>query len=365
MRRMMTAAAAIALFASAAQAGGNGKGGGHEGGGGHEATMQGGGHGGGKADRGGSGGHGGGHAAGAPREGGGSQDRGNVGHGNAHAERGNDHVRVSDNGNRDHGNRGNDHIRVSDNGPRGYDAQRIEFDDRGRGHDNRVFVVDRGRGYNDRAGYDDRGHGRGEVVRVASFGAIPYRGLIAGCPPGLAKKHNGCQPPGHARPVQWLRYDRPEFWGYRPAPGRYWYDDGYLVHLGPDGRAGGYIPLLGGALAIGNPWPTYYQPVALPRYYADYYGLGPPDAYRYADNVIYRVDPKTAAITSVAALLTGDDFVVGQPMPLGYDVYNVPYSYRTQYADGPDALYRYADGYVYRLDPKTRLIADAIELLAT
>jgi hypothetical protein len=138
-----------------------------------------------------------------------------------------------------------------------------------------------------------------------------------------------------------------------------------LLRLGPDGRIGGYIPLLGGALAIGNVWPTFYQPVALPVYYESYYGLGPYQSYRYADNVIYRVDPQTAAITSIAALLTGDDFVIGRPMPIGYDVYNVPYAYRTRYYDTPDALYRYSDGYVYQIDPETRLIAAAIELLAT
>ena len=61
--------------------------------------------------------------------------------------------------------------------------------------------------------------------------------------------------------------------------------------------------------------------------------------------------------------MTGEDFSVGRPLPLGYDAYNVPYSYRDQYADTPDALYRYSDGYVYQVDPTTRLIAAAIELI--
>ena len=50
-------------------------------------------------------------------------------------------------------------------------------------------------------------------------------------------------------------------------------------------------------------------------------------------------------------------------MPLGYDVYNVPYDYRDRYADGPNANYRYSDGYIYQVDPTTQLIAAAIELL--
>jgi hypothetical protein len=228
----------------------------------------------------------------------------------------------------------------------------VVVDNRGRRDGNRGVVIDnRGRDV--------------DVVRVASFGAIPARGLVAGCPPGLAKKNPPCVPPGQVR-SPFRGYDRPDFWGLPwLGAGRYLYDDGYLVRLGTDGRIGGYIPLLGGALAIGNPWPTFYQPVALPVYYESYYGLGPYNSYRYADNVIYRVDPETAAITSIAALLTGDDFVVGRPMPIGYDVYNVPYPYRSQYYDRPDALYRYSDGYVYQIDPETRLIAAAIELLAS
>jgi hypothetical protein len=201
-------------------------------------------------------------------------------------------------------------------------------------------------------------------VRVRNFAAIPPHGLVTGCPPGLAKKNPPCVPPGQVR-TPFRSFDRPGFWGLRLDDGQYRYDDGYLVRLAPDGRIVSYVPLLGGALAVGNLWPATYAPVALPSYYESYYGLGPYDSYRYADNVIYQVDPETDAITSVIALLTGDTFAVGQPMPAGYDIYNVPYGYRDQYYDTPDALYRYSDGYVYQVDPETRLIAAAIELLAS
>ena len=56
--------------------------------------------------------------------------------------------------------------------------------------------------------------------------------------------------------------------------------------------------------------------------------------------------------------------LIGQQLPMGYDAYNVPYQYRDQYADGPDAAYRYNDGYVYKTDPKTQLILAAIQLLS-
>ncbi|MHA6334395.1 hypothetical protein ACXYL9_12005 [Qipengyuania sp. CAU 1752] len=204
-----------------------------------------------------------------------------------------------------------------------------------------VDYVDRG---------DDRGFFRDYDRRA---------GLIEGCPPGLAKKYNGCRPPGLAK--KQAAYN-PSWFGYRDyGDARFYYDDGALIRLGQNGAIASLLPLLGGALNIGNQWPSYYQPVELRPYYQRYFDLEP-DGYRYANDAIYRVDPRTSAITSIVALLTGDEFVVGQPAPAGYGVYNVPLQYRDQYRDGPEGSYRYSDGYVYRLDPETRIVAAAIEL---
>jgi hypothetical protein len=221
-----------------------------------------------------------------------------------------------------------------------------------------------------RPGPEDRGANGGKAgIGTGSGGNAPFlwsaastRGLVDGCPPGLAKKNNGCTPPGQARNNLWRNsFDRPDWWGYRGwNEGSYRYVDGYLVRY-DNSRILSYAPLLGGALAIGSVWPQSYGPVELPGYYSDFYDYGP--SYRYADDVIYRIDPETSAIQSIAALLTGNDMVIGQPLPQLYDVYNVPYGYRDRYADGPDALYRYSDGYIYQVDPTTRLIQAAIELL--
>ena len=195
------------------------------------------------------------------------------------------------------------------------------------------------------------------------------RALIDGCPPGLAKKNNGCNPPGQVKE----QYQRSVYgYNYRPSlfgltnydrRGDYYYQDGYLVRYGDRGGISSWLPLLGGALGIGNVWPSNYQSYDVPDYYVDYYDLGGPDRYRYADNVIYRVNPDDAAITSIAALITGDDISVGQPMPSGYDVYNVPYAYRDRYYDTPDRQYRYSDGRIFQVDPQTRLVAAVIDLL--
>ena len=272
---------------------------------------------------------------------------------------------------------------------RGLKVERVNVD---RGPDNRGNgKVDKGANFD--RGPDRRGNGNGKATNayhddrdhrdyddyhrdrddrdapfVDRIARLPYRGdygMVDGCPPGLAKKNPPCVPPGLAKKDGYQRdsYYRPAFFGIGGiGDGRFYYDDGYLYRLGGNDLISGFIPLLGGALGIGNVWPSYYQPARLDPYYVDYYSLSP-RGYRYADNVLYRVDPETAAIQSVAALLTGDEFRIGQPMPIGYDVYNVPYGYRDRYYDRPDAYYRYADGYIYEVDPETRLIAAAIEML--
>lgn len=246
--------------------------------------------------------------------------------------------------------------------------------DRGRGAQKRndravVRDVERRVDRDVRVVRDVRNDRRGDIVRTVSFDDRFDRdfGFVDGCPPGLAKKNNGCMPPGLAkqRDLDWRQsVYQPSWWGYdRLGDGRYYYDDGYLYRLGSNNSILGYVPLLGGALSVGNPWPSYYDPYPVPDYYQDYYNLGSADSYRYADDVLYRVDPQSGMINSIAALLTGDQWAVGQPMPMGYDVYNVPYGYQERYYDTPESMYRYSDGYVYQVDPTTQLVQAVIELL--
>jgi hypothetical protein len=233
----------------------------------------------------------------------------------------------------------------------------------GKPHGEEAAWVKRGKANRGRHDWDDGDHGRFDRERHHRYDhRSAGRGLAQGCPPGLAKKFNGCMPPGLAKKRDLHAYHRSDWWGFSSrSRDNYYYRDGFLLRLGKGDRINAYIPLLGGGLRLGNPWPDYYEPRPLPRYYERYYGLGRGD-YRYADNVIYRMDPKTTAIMSVAALLTGDKFQVGQRMPSGYGVYNVPYSYRDRYYDRPDAHYRYADGKIYEINPKTMLIASVISL---
>lgn len=200
-------------------------------------------------------------------------------------------------------------------------------------------------------------------VRAAVLGRTADRGLIAGCPPGLAAKDNGCLPPGQARKIARTsaRYDY--LWNRGGSGDRYRYEDGYLYRSDNQGRLLGYLPALGGALSPGSVWPTQYQYQAAPSYLTNYYGLDDRYNYRAADGVLYGVDPQTQAIGQIAALLTGQEWNVGQAMPAGYDVYNVPYDYRDRYGDTPERMYRYDDGQVYQVDPTTRVVQAIIQLL--
>ena len=352
MLKFLTGAAAIALAASALSAdpgggkGGGGGGGGNGGGGGksHEAQGGGGGDGGGKSQTGKGGG-------------GGAEMRA---------------IQAGDGGkgkSADRDARGNGKSAEVDFGS----AKPAKAEQRGR-DDRGPDGKERGKGFNaPRELVGERGlRDRDSNWRWADSVPQRTRLMIAGCPPGLAKKNNGCLPPGQARKAAAARafYDNPSWWDFDDRwhdadswnDRDYRYYDGYLVRSGAGGIES-WLPLLGGGLSPGNLWPSQYQSSQLPPYYQDYYGLGSSDGYRYYDDTLYRVDPQSQAITAISALLTGDSFQVGQRVPQGYDVYNVPSSYRDRYVDGPDSNYRYSDGTVYQVDPTTQLVQAAIELL--
>jgi hypothetical protein len=86
------------------------------------------------------------------------------------------------------------------------------------------------------------GHGHGyDSERGVGYG-------VGGCPPGLAKKHNGCMPPGQAKKLyrgQRWRSGYGNYYAYRSIPYdirrrydlspryRYYYSDGYLYAVNP------------------------------------------------------------------------------------------------------------------------------------
>jgi hypothetical protein len=384
MRKVLSGLALVALVAAAAQAkpgGGNGggNGGGHgNGGGGNPHAMMGGGPGGG-----GGGGHGhGGGGGGNPQVMMGGPGGGGHGHGGGRWNRGGDEARQP---------RGPDRGQAM----RAMRQQQVRHAERAQDHRDRQAERQAQRAVRqderraERAvRQDHRSSQRAEIRAGNANGARMVtentpnrfsgrgRALVDGCPPGLAKKDNGCMPPGLAKsglngPAAFTAAAgagllastlTPSWFGYDDYGPDYRYYDGYLLRTNGDSVLG-YVPLLGGALAPGRPWLASFQREPIPDYWTDYYDLGPVDRYRYYDDVLYQLDDGGSEIEDIVALMAGDPWAVGEPMPYGYDVYNVPYSYRTRYVDGPDHWYRYADGYVYDIDPTTRLVSAVVQLL--
>ena len=265
-----------------------------------------------------------------------------------------------------------------------------------------------------------REHGRSVAYAAAGAGAAYAgtryvdhrndqrdRGQINGCPPGLAAKDNGCMPPGQVR-SSW-GYGAPLRSQYADAylPGQYraWYPDndqyyyrygdGYAYRVGrSDNLVSGLFPLSGnGYYAPGELYPAAYDVYNIPQPYQSYYPDNGDYDYRYGDGAIYQVNQSSGLVESIVALLTGGGYGgelgsglgglggglgglgggyggglgalgIGQALPAGYVVYNVPDPYRDRHYDTADENYRYGDGNIYRVDPKTQVIQAIISALS-
>ena len=154
-------------------------------------------------------------------------------------------------------------------------------------------------------------------------------------------------------------YDRDDAW--------YRYGDGFIYQMDPySRRIDARYPIYGAGYdyMIGQPWPAAYPGYNVPYGYQSLYSDTPEWQYRYANGGIYQVDPTTQVIQALVALVSGQQFGIGQPLPAGYGAYNVPFAYRDQYYDTDDAWYRYANGNVYRVDPVNGLIEESFPIYA-
>ncbi|WP_309661430.1 hypothetical protein [Sphingomonas sp.] len=350
MTRFILAAgvAALAIAASAgAKPGGGGGGGDHGGGNGdHAAQSQsdgGGQHGGGgsRAQNGGGEGGGGFKAANVDRHGGGQRfanfDRG--GHGG--------------------GNGGKGHAFKSER--QAFKADRHVNGFAGNDRGNRRDVV-----------RDLRGDNRFDSRIGDRFAS---RGLIDGCPPGLAKKHNGCMPPGQLKnsllgrviPVAYRNGIVPlglqDLYGDTPNY-YYRYGDGNMYRVNRSSNLiEALLPLLGGGYAAGQQFPSSYMNSYVPSYYQSFYPDSSDNYYRYANGNVYGIDPYSGMIDNVIPMYDSG-YGYGQMLPPSYSYYNVPYQYRSMYYDTSDYSYRYAPGAIYQVDRSSNLITAVASLLA-
>jgi len=216
------------------------------------------------------------------------------------------------------------------------------------------------------------------------FRALRSRGLAVGpggCPPGLARQNAFCMPPGQLRKARFIGQRLPLFGLPYNVPARYRYrfgdNDRFIYRYGDgivyrfdrgSGLVSSVIPLASTGLFPGEPLPLGYDVYNVPLAYRSYYPDTRDYLYRYDSGSIYRVNPGNGLIDGIVAMTTGGvgglgGLGVGDPLPLGYDAYNMPLAYRDRYYDRNDAWYRYADGNVYQVDPQTRLIESVISTL--
>jgi len=175
--------------------------------------------------------------------------------------------------------------------------------------------------------------------------------------------------PGQYLPNYYMSSYVPSSYGFNsfyPSYGNDCYRYGYGVVYEVDcftGLVEDVIPTYAGGYGVGQLLPSAYSYYNVPMQYRSLYYDTPNYGYWYAPGAIYQYDRGSSLITSVAAL-TGPGFGVGQPLPLGYGAYNVPYAYRSTYYDTPNAWYRYNNGYIYQVDPTSLLVtADVASIL--
>ena len=145
----------------------------------------------------------------------------------------------------------------------------------------------------------------------------------------------------------------------------YRYLNGNIYGVDPySGLIEDVIPTYAYGYGVGQVLPAGYGYYNVPMDYRSLYYDTPDNNYWYAPGAIYQVDPTSQLITAVASLLA-PGMSIGQPLPMGYDVYNVPYAYRQTYYDTPDAWYRYNNGNIYQIDPTTRLVTAIVASLLT
>lgn len=190
--------------------------------------------------------------------------------------------------------------------------------------------------------------------------------LIAALLPLLA----GGYMPGSYLPNYYMSSYVPNYYGFNSFYrdyGNICYRYGYGVVYESDCFSGfveDVIPLYAGGYGVGQMLPSAYSTYNVPYQYRSLYYDTPDYNYWYGPGAIYQYDRRSSLITSVAALLS-PGFTVGQPLPIGYSTYNVPYAYRTTYYDTPNAWYRYNNGYIYQVNPTNLAVSAVVASILT
>jgi hypothetical protein len=166
---------------------------------------------------------------------------------------------------------------------------------------------------------------------------------------------------GQPLPAAYADYNVPHRYRddyYDNADYAYRYDDRADSIYQVDRRSGlieSVISLLPGLFNIGQAMPAGYDAYNLPFEYRGLYQDDQDWMYRYDGRDVYQVDARTGIVEAIVGAL-GSQFGIGQPLPSGFDAYNLPWQYRDRYVDNDDYLYRYSEGDIYQVDAETGLI---------
>jgi len=109
--------------------------------------------------------------------------------------------------------------------------------------------------------------------------------------------------------------------------------------------------------------PTAYRDRMLPLGLRDLYRDDDDYMYRLGDGYVYRVDRDTNLVASLLPLF-GAGLMPGQMFPSAYGNPYMPQPFQAFYPDNPDDYYRFANGYVYEIDRDTGMIESMVPLMA-
>jgi hypothetical protein len=123
--------------------------------------------------------------------------------------------------------------------------------------------------------------------------------------------------------------------------------------------------LTGQGYGVGQMLPASYGAYNVPLAYRSTYYDRDDAWYRYGDGFIYQMDPSSRRIAARYPIYGDDyDYLIGEQWPVAYPGYNVPVGYQSLYYDTPEYQYRYADGGIYRVDPTTQVIQALVALVS-
>ena len=109
--------------------------------------------------------------------------------------------------------------------------------------------------------------------------------------------------------------------------------------------------------------PAAYRNSLLPMGLRDLFRDDDDFYYRHGDGYLYRVNRDTNLVASLLPLL-GAGLMPGQMFPSAYSNHYVPQPYQAFYPDNRDDYYRFANGYVYEIDRDTGMVENMVPLMA-